>query len=200
LGTVFRLSCALALVLLARLYVSGFHLAWFTIEQICIVVLIILLFSGADRALSVCMKLRHGSVFSWEARTVLPQRLIAIQVTATFAGAGWSKLVARDWANGEILAHLLVSVWATPSALWIARLHLPMWVFDWGVRGVKVFELLLPVCLWTRWWKWWLVGMALFLSNIAVLFGFWWFLVLVPASITFREPRAVLESLKRLRP
>lgn len=169
-----------------------------TFERLFVFVLLVLLFSGADRTLSLRMWLRKGSLFAWEPIHIFPQRLIALQLSATYLGVGWQKIVLPDWQHGEIIIHALTGRWATPLAFAIARLNLPLQFYDMVLFLLKSFEVLLPFGLWIRRYQWiFFFGGALFHITIATLISMWWFLIMVPAYITFLEPEAVYRFLKK---
>lgn len=190
-GVLFRPACAIALMLHLYFWASALHWAWFTMEQLSIIFLLILLCSGADKALSLHMRLRHGSWLAWESTSVLPQRLIALQITLTLLGAGWLKSVMPDWQDGGIVARSFMERWATPLAFRIARWDLPPWMYDRFTFLFTSFEMALPFGLWSRLWKWFLAGLALFLTMNALLLTFWWFLIFIPSYITFFEPEKI---------
>ena len=145
-------------------------------EQLSIIFLIIIAGSGAHRTLSVDSRLKSGSWLAWRPVSVLPQRLLAVQVTATFLGAGWLKLTMPGWQDGRLVEAAFMGQWATPLAFWIAQQQLPRWAYDWFTEGLRAFEMSLPFGLWSPWWKWFLAAAALFLLTNALLLSFWWFL------------------------
>ncbi|MDO8648736.1 MAG: hypothetical protein Q7R81_03040 [Candidatus Peregrinibacteria bacterium] len=199
LGCCMRIACVAALLLMTYFYAISYHLTWFTMEHVTVVMLIAFLISGADRAFSLRMLRRKGSFFAWEPASVLAQRLIAVQVTATFLGAGWLKLVMPAWiAGGEILPYSFISRWATPIGYWAIHRNLPMWFYDLSVYSVKFFEFFLPFGFWIPKIRILAFGLlTLFLTSIAVTLSFWWFLVLVPSCILFVEPEEFYERLRK---
>lgn len=196
-GVGMRVAGILAIVLHEYYRLSSHHVSWFTMEQLSIILLLILSFSGADRTLSLRMWRTRGSTLAWEPVSVLPQRLLALQLTATLLGAGWQKVVLSAWQGGEILAYSMMGHWSTPLAYRIARLQIPLWYYDRAVDAVKVFGVFLPFGLWSRRWRWWwILGLLLYLVSITLFLTFWWFLVLVPACIVVFEPEEVYAKLK----
>jgi len=142
---------------------------------------------------------KHGSLLAWEATSVLPQRLLALQLTATWVGVGWQKVILEGWQGGSVLAYSFIERWATPPAWWVARRHLPLWMYDGMVNIVKVWEVFLPFGLWSRRWRGWcILGIALFTTSIAAFLGIWWFVALVPMSIVFYEPEEVCKRVERM--
>ncbi len=139
----------------------------------------------------------HLSWFTFEQLSVFFLLVLACS-TATLLGAGWQKIVLPDWQGGEILSYALMNRWSTPSAYALVRLHLPIWLYDRTVNVVTIFEVLLPFGLWTRHRWWWIGGLFAFLLGVAILFGFFWFLVLVPACVTLWEPEEVHAWLRRV--
>lgn len=191
LGSFLRSGCIVALLLHAYVWASSQHWAWFTMEQLSVIFLMMLLPGGADRALSLRMRRTRGSWRAWEPIVALPQRLLALQITVTLLGAGWLKVVQPDWQDGMIIAHAFMERWATPLAFSVARLPIPMFVYDGLAYALTSFEMALPFGLWTRWWKWFLAGFGFFLICNALLLSFWWFLVLLPCAIVFVEPEKI---------
>lgn len=194
LGVLFKPACAAALLLLSYIWASSQHWFWFTFEQLTFIFLGILLFSGADRTLSLRMRRSRGSWWAWEPVSILPQRLLSVQITATFLGAGWLKLTMPDWQDGTIVAHAFMDRWATPLAFWVSRRQLPPWAFDWFALGLRYFEMSLPFGLWSPWWRWFLAAATGFLVVNSLMLSFWWFLVLIPAYVVFCAPEKVAEA------
>jgi len=200
LGVLTRWAGALLIVFHAYFWGVSLHLTWFTIEHLMPVLIAILAFGGSDRAFSLRMQRRHGSWRASEPVSVLAQRLIAVQICATFLGVGWQKAWLPDWKDGTILHVALMGRWATPLGYWVAGLPLPAWFYDGLIVVVKCFEVCLPIGLWSpRWRGWWILGMFLFLFQIALLLSFWWFLILVPLSLSFYEPEALATRLRPAR-
>lgn len=192
LGAWMRIAAGSALLLLAYIWVTSMHPHWLTMEHLTMVCLVLLSVSGADHALSLRMWRRHGSPLAWEHVSILPQRCIALQITATYLGVGWQKAWLPDWQSGEILAYSLVSVWGTVPAFTIAQANFPLWIYDLLVLQVKYVEFLLPFGLWTPRVRWFFMAWGLlFHGLIAIFLRIWWFLVLVPSYILFFEPEEV---------
>lgn len=161
-------------------------------NRLFLFVLIVLLFSGADRTYSLAMKIRKGSFTAWEPISILPQRLLAVQITALFLGVGWQKVVLPSWQGSEILTYSMIGRWGTPPAFWLVRQHWPIEVWDVIVLLTKLFECTLPFGLWIRPLRvWFLAGMAAFLLSIATLLSIWWFVALIPACILFYDPEEI---------
>jgi hypothetical protein len=194
-GTLMRTSCIAAILLLTFFQYTSQHNAWFTMERLSLIFLFLLCCSGADYAYSLRMKLKHGRWSAWEPVSILPHRLIALQITATLLGAALVKVVMKDWQSGDIMAYSFIERWATPVGFWIAQQNIPLWMYDIATKALTLFELCLPFGLWTRWRMWWLAGLAVFLVFNALILGFWWFLVLLPASITFWGPKEIAQWL-----
>ena len=168
-------------------------------DRLYIVLLLVLAFSGADKVYSLRMYFRHGSLLSYEHISILAQRLIAVQITATYLGVGWQKFVLPDWSQGggEILAWGFMGLWASPLAWKIAQMHLPMWVYDGLVQIVMGFEFFLPIGLWIpKLRSWFFFGTAIFHLSIASLLSIPWFLILIPGNIVFLPPEQVHRWLK----
>jgi hypothetical protein len=199
-GCAMRISIILSLLSLFLLWQSALHTTWFTFEHASIILLLILLCSGADRTLSFYMWRKTGSVLNWEEVCILPQRMLAIQTTATFAGAGWQKLVLPDWQSGKILSFSLMGRWATPFAREIARLPISDSFYDSIVWSITFFECVVPFGFWLKRMRWVLcIGLSLFLLGVTILYFFWWFLIFIPGMIVFFEPEEVLQCLRKYR-
>ena len=193
-GLLSRVGAAIAFILSAYYWFLSLHLFGTSFDRLFLFTLLVLACSGSDRTFSVSMWWKHGSFFAWEAASILPQRLLAAQITATYLGVGWQKLWLPDWQSGEVLAYGFIGRWATPPAYALARMNFPLEVYDWAVTAIKGFEMLLPFGLWSERFRWWFfLGGALFHIGIAVLLAIWWFLVLIPAYILFYEPEEVLK-------
>lgn len=153
--------------------------------------------SGADRTLSLRMRLKQGSWFAWEPISILPQRLIAVQLAATYLGVGWQKVWLPEWQGGEVLAYSFVTRWATAPAYWLVRLNLPIWFYDFSVLLVKLFETTLPFGLWMKSvQRWYMLGGLFFHLFITVFLGIWWFLVLPPLYVVFLDPERVRQIIE----
>jgi uncharacterized membrane protein YphA (DoxX/SURF4 family) len=62
---------------------------------------LVLLLGGSDKTFSLRMLRERGSWSAWEPVSVLPQRLLAIQLTATYAIVGWQKWWLPLWQGGR---------------------------------------------------------------------------------------------------
>ena len=189
-----------ASVLLFLLYVYywilSLHQFGTSFDRLFLFILLTLCFSGCGKAYSVDMKLAKGSWLAWEPISILPQRLIAVQITATYLGVGWQKIILDDWQSGEVFIWGFIGRWATAPAWWIARQDIPIWVYDAVVVSIKWFEVLMPFGLWSKRWRWvFFCGGFLFHVGIAILLAIWWFVVLIPAYIVFFEPEEVADLL-----
>ncbi|MBI3336630.1 hypothetical protein HYZ98_03645 [Candidatus Peregrinibacteria bacterium] len=200
-GMRMRAGILMTLGIYAYFWNIGLHPFFMTFERLFVFILLVLLCSGADRTFSLRMLLHKGSVFAWQPIHILPQRLIALQLSATYLGVGWEKMALPDWQHGEILTHALTGRWATPLAFTVAQTNLPLPFYDRALFLLKFFQFLLPFGLWIRRYQWlFFFGGALFHITIAVLISMWWFLIMVPAYITFLEPEAVYRFLKKTAP
>lgn len=200
LGFQTRAAAAIACILSSYYWVMSLHLLGASFDRLFIFTLLVLACSECDRTFSVAMRLKHGSFFAWEPISILPARLIAIQISATYLGVGWQKLILPDWQSGEILALGFMGRWATPLAWMVLRWNLPLWCYDLMINVVKGFELLLPFGVWIRQWKiqwWFFAATALFFINIAMFLAIWWFVVLIPANILFLDPEVVYRWVRK---
>lgn len=154
-------------------------------------VLALFLFPGGDRTFSLAMRIKHGSFFAWEPISILPQRILALQMSATYFCVGWQKLFLPGWKNGHILVQGFSGFWATGFARFLLQ-RFPSFVFDWMLWGSLVLELLLPFGLWSKKYQgWFFVGGFLFHTMVTLTLGIWWFQALVPLYIVFLVPEDI---------
>lgn len=199
LGAWARMAAALAALFTLYYWVLSVHLFGTSFDRLYLFFLLVFSVSGAHKTFSLHMWWRRGSFFAWEPISILPQRILALQVTATYLGVGWQKSYLPAWQHGEVLAYGYMGRWATAPAYWVARQNLPMWFFDALNYVVKYFEFSIPFGLWIRRYgvRWFFfVGGALFHTYIAIFLAIWWFLVLIPAYILFFEPEEVYRFLR----
>lgn len=158
---------------------------------------LIFIFAESGKTLSIDMRMKHGSFFAWEPVSIFFQRIIAIQITATYLGVGLQKIWLPDWENGSMLYLSFQNMWATLIAFAFLSLSPPMWLFDAMVFIVKAFEVALPFGLWYRKTRLWFmsggiifhIGISLFLAAI------WWFYAMIACYITFFDPEEVFHFL-----
>lgn len=159
---------------------------------------LVLLLGGADKTFSLRMKLERGSWSAWESVCILPQRFLAVQLTATYAVVGVQKWWLPLWQGGDILYYSLIGRWGTPIARWLVHAIPQPWLYDVLVIATKVLETAMPIGFWIPRFRWLFFAAGfVFHVLIAVLLGSWWFLVLPPAYILFLEPETVHAFLQR---
>ncbi len=197
LGAWTRVSAGVAFLLYVYYWILSLHLFATSFDRLFLFILLVLVFSGCGCTFSFDMFRKRGSICAWEPISILPQRLISLQIAATYLGVGWQKLVLKDWQSGEVIAWGFVGRWATPLAWWVARLNFPMWLFDGMNAIVKAFEITMPFGLWTRFRWWFFLGGALFHTIITLTLRIWWFMVLIPAYIIYFEPEEFYGFLKK---
>lgn len=199
LGIVFRPAAAAAVVLYFYYWQLSLHLFPTSFDRLFAFVLVVLACSRADAALSLRAVRTRGVLFPDVRISVLPQRILALQIAITYLGVGWQKMVLPDWiGGGEVLPYSFVGLWGTALGFWIVRQNWPMEVYDAVVMLVMAFEFFLPFGLWVPRWQWgFFAGGALFHVGIALTLGIWWFLVLLPAYIVFLSPEAVAAVVDR---
>ena len=199
LGALTRVSSAVSFVLYVYYWILTLFQFGTSFDRLFLFSLLVLIFSGCGKAFSVDMRIKHGSWLAWEPISILAQRLLAVQVSATYLGVGWLKIVFPSWQTGKVLAVSFISRWATPPAWWIARLNIPLVYYDWMTSLIKLFEVTIPFGLWNRRTQWWyFAGGALFHIGIAILLDIWWFIPLIPAYILFLEPERVTKALQKI--
>ncbi|OGJ60700.1 hypothetical protein A3C37_00705 [Candidatus Peribacteria bacterium RIFCSPHIGHO2_02_FULL_53_20] len=197
LGWGLRCWSAVAAGLLVYFTLLSFHNFLASWGRLLFFTLVILGMSGADRTYSLRMRSEKGSWRAWEAVPAWPQRIIAIQIAATYLGVGLQKAYLPDWQGGEILAYALVNGWSTPLAHVIAQWNLPIAVYDASVIAVKILHGLLPIMLWMpRYQRYAFLAGATFHIGVTLMMGMWWFLLLIPLYAAFVDPKNIAELLK----
>lgn len=198
LGVAMRTNLIILIILYLYYWQVSFHLFPSSYHRIFFFLLFALLVSGADKTFSLRMLRTRGSLFAWEAISIFPQRLISIQIAATYFGVGWQKIWLPAWQDGAVLSYSLVNRWATPVGRWIVALNFPFSFYSAGVWIIKIFECFIPFCLWTKTWRVpFVIFGSLFHIGIALLMSIWWFVVLIPAYIVFWQPEEVYQVCKR---
>lgn len=197
-GLLTRVSAAVFFILYSYYWVLSLFQFGTSFDRLFLFTTLVLVFSGCGKTFSVDMKLKHGSFFDWEPISILSQRLLAVQITATYLGVGWQKLMLPAWQTGKVLSYSFIGRWATPLAFWIAQLNLPLPIYDAMTWLVKVFEISIPFGLWIRRTRiWFILGSAVFHISISALLAIWWFLPLIPACMLFYEPEALFPKTRK---
>ncbi len=191
-----------ALVALACFYLYYWQLSFYyfpsSYHRIFFFSFLVLLLGGADKTFSLRMKLERGSWSAWEPVSALPQRLLAAQLTATYAVVGVQKWWLPLWKGGDILYYSFIGRWGTPLARWLVHAVPQPWFYDALVLATKLLETSMPVGFWIPRVRWFFFASGLvFHTLIALLLGIWWFLVLPPAYVLFLEPETVHAFLRR---
>lgn len=156
----------------------------------------VFLLPGADAAFSHRIWKKYGSVWPWEPISILPLRFFALQLTATYLGVGWQKLILPGWDSGKILYHSFIGRWGTPFAFFLAR-TLPAEFFDWLIRVTVLLEITMPFGLWIRKVQWiYFLGGFIFHTMITLTLGIWWFQIMVPMYIVFLPTEEVFSWLR----
>jgi hypothetical protein len=198
----FRAQASALLALLIYSYywiLTLFHFGT-SFDRLFMFMLLVFIFSGCGATFSVDAKLRHGRWTAYEDISIFPLRLIAAQITATYFGVGAQKIILDVWQSGEVLAWGFIGRWATAPAFGIARLNVPLSVYDIGVKLITAWEVAMPVMLWTKKFRCFaFVTGALFHITIAILLSIWWFLPLIACYIVFFSPEEVKEGVRRAR-
>ncbi|NOS67415.1 MAG: HTTM domain-containing protein [Candidatus Peribacteraceae bacterium] len=187
-----RISAATSLLFYVYYHIISLFQFGTSFDRLFMFSLFVLIFSGSGKTFSLDMKLRHGSWTAWEPISILAQRILSLQIAATYLGVGWQKLVLSDWQTGKILIYGFTGRWATEPAYAIARMNIPLEYYDILNWLIKAFEISIPFGVWHRATRWWyFAGGAAFHIGIAILLAIWWFIALIPAYILFFEPEEV---------
>jgi len=190
-GAWMRTGTVIAFILYAYYQGLSLHMFGASFDKLFQLILLVLTFSGADCVFSYKMKKRYGSALEWEHISVLPQRIIALQIAFIYLGVGFQKLWLPSWKTGEVLYYAFIGRWGTPVAYSIAE-TVPMIYFDWMVYITKAFELMIPFGLFIKpIQKWFFFGGAIFHTIMTIFLGIWWFMILIPSYILFLEPEVV---------
>lgn len=188
-GLSVRVCAGVGFILNAYFWVLSLHMFGGSFDMIFLFLMLVMACSHADATYSLRMRLRHGSWTAWEPVSILPQRIITAQMTATYFGVGWQKLWLPAWADGKILWHSMIGMWATPPAFVFARLVPWPGVYDVLVYIVKMFETFLPFGLWYRpAQKWFFLGGLIFHVSITLFLGMWWFMACPATYHLFLKP------------
>jgi len=198
LGALWRIAAPLVVLFCLYYWQLHVHIFMASFHRIFFLTLLVLACSNAHRTFSVDMWRKHGSFFAWKPISILPQRLLAAQITMTYFVVGWQKSFLPDWKGGEMMAYSYISKWGTFPAYELIRLNLPMWFYDAQVKLVKLFEYLLPFGLWIRKaQKWAFLGGLLFHTFITIFLAIWWFMIVPAYYLLFVSPEVVYDFCKR---
>lgn len=193
LGMFFRASVFTTIILGLYFWQLQLHLFPTSYNRILLLTLIVLFFSGAQRTFSFDQWRRSGSIFHWEEISVLPHRLIALQITATFLTVSLQKFWLPHWQGGEVLAYSFVCRWATPLAYWYINLPFTLHHYDLLVWIVKIVQPIAALGMWVprlRWPSY--IFLSGFLVMVSVMLSIWWFVFIIPASILFWDQEKVM--------
>ena len=197
LGFSYRIACATTVTIIIYFGLLSFHNFLASWGRLLFFTLIILSMSNADCTLSLRMRRAQGAWTAWQAVPAWPQRMIAIQVAATYMGVGMQKAFLPDWQGGEIIAYSFVNMWSTPVAYVVARGGIPLCVYDALSWGVKLLHGLLPIGLWMkRYQRYCFAAGAIFHLIITITMGMWWFLLLIPLYLAFVDPRYLNDAVE----
>lgn len=196
-----RLSAVIAFLFFLYEFNLSYHHMGTSYNRLFLFFSFLFIFAESGKTFSIDMLMKHGSFFAWEPISIFFQRIIALQITATYLGVGLQKLWLPDWQNGSMLFLSFQNMWATPVAFFFLSLSPPLWVFDAMVFIVKAFELALPFGLWHRKTRLWFMGggIVFHLGISLFLAAIWWFYAMIACYITFFDPEEVLAFLKRRR-
>lgn len=173
-GKYFRTATVLILLLGLYFWQLQMHLFPASYNRILLLTMLVLLCSGADG--------RHDRI------SILPQRLITLQITCTFLGVSLQKWWLPAWDGGEVLAYSLMSRWGTGIAFWYMQLGLPLVVSDVIVFLLKTLQPLTAIGLWIpRFRVFSSIFLIVFLLLVGGLMSIWWFVFLIPAFVLFDE-------------
>ena len=161
--------------------------------------LVIIAFSGADRAASHAMLLRYGSAWEWEDVRAWPQNILKILISATYLYIGYYILWKPVWMSGVRVRSALIGSLGTGTAAKLGRSALPTSVFSTFTYIFKAFNMMLPVCIWIKSVRkgFLILGLIAHLI-IGILTGNWWLFVLVAGYPFFLEPNDTKTFFKKM--
>lgn len=193
-GYKFRASVFGTIVIALYLWQLQLHIFPTSYNRILLLCLIVFLFSGAHRTMSLDQKKRSGSFWDWEPISVLPQRLITVQITCTFLGVSLQKWWLPHWKGGEILAYSYISRWSTPLGRWYAQLPFTLLHYDSIVWVVKFVQPITAAGLWIpRIRTVSVLFLSAFILLVSVMLSIWWFVFIIPAFCLFYRPKVVFD-------
>lgn len=195
LGAFFRIAAPVAFLIAVHHWFVSLHHFGTSFDLLYLFLLLTMVLSRADATYSLHMLRKKGSIFAWEPVSVFAQRLIQVQIFATYFGVGWQKVWLPDWKTGEILSWSFAGLWGTPFALWFVQKVRWLLFYDVLNFTVKCFEVFLPIGLW---WKpaqkWTFIGGIFFHVTLVLFLGMWWFLPMIVTYLLFLDPIAVKDK------
>ena len=192
LGAFFRISALISILMGLYIWQLQLHIFPTSYNRILFFTLLVILFSGAHKTWSFDQWRRTGSAYSWEKICILPQRLLTMQITATFLGVSIQKFWLPHWQGGEVLAYSFISRWGSFLAHWYVNLPFTIIHYDIVVWIVKITQPIAAVGMWiprTRFWSW--VYLSGFLLFVSTFLSIWWFVFIIPASILYWDQEDV---------
>lgn len=160
-------------------------------DRLNIIFLCILCLARLDRAWALSAP-ANGSDGQKTAVSLWPVRMITMQVSFLYFGAGLWKLMSPHWHKGEMMYYTLVGPWGSPLAFWIVRLGLPMSFWLMVTWSIVLWELSMPLGLNIRQIQIpaMLVGVA-FHASVALLLNIPEFFNCVCTYVLFLDPVVV---------
>lgn len=197
-GAYFRV-CSVACFFLGLYYWQlQLHMFPSSYNRILCFCLLVLMFSGAHKTFSYDAKRTQGSWTAWQPISVLPQRLIAMQISLTFIGVSLQKWILPMWSTGEILTYTFIGRWSTPLSSYLLKANLPIEFYDFVILVVKILQPLAGIFVWVRPFR---LASILFIHSflllVALLLGIWWFIFIIPGCILFYSPEEIYAYLKQ---
>lgn len=187
-----QLAAAVAFGTSLYFWLISLHMYGTSFDMLYMFILFSLVWSDAGGTYSLDMRLRHGSWTAWKPVCAMSQRLIAVQLTATYVGVCWQKFELEEWRDGRVLYYSMIGFWASPAAFWFVR-HVPWRPFyDVLLQVVELIQFVIPIGLWVRGIR--PVGVAAgvtFHLLITLFLGMGWFLAMLPCYLAFPHPAAV---------
>ncbi|EEF60806.1 HTTM domain protein [Pedosphaera parvula Ellin514] len=160
-------------------------------DRLNLILLVILCFARLDGAWAlgkraVPGKGREPGVSIWAIR------LITIQMSFLYFGAGFWKLISPYWHTGEMMHWTLIGPWGTPLAFSFVRLNPPAGLFTLLTWSVILLELTMPLMLFNKRLQVYAFAAGfLFHLSIAVLLNIPEFMNCVCAYVLFVNPAMV---------
>jgi len=179
------------------LYVSlSLNFATSILEPSTVIIMLVLMMSGADKTFSVAMRRKYGSAIEHEYTSIFPQRIFSLSLTAFYIIIGLDKFLDPMWQSGVQLWSSAIGSRDKEITSWVARQRLPVSMFNWIIYIAKAFGIMLPICVWIPSVRLlFFVGVIVMHVLSGLFLDMWWTLALAPLYIPFVDPEVMMKKL-----
>ena len=154
--------------------------------------LLLLVWSRADRAYSHAMYLKYGSFSEWEEVRALPVTILKIVISIAYLYIATVVLWQPVWMSGARMRSALIGSLGTTIGARLARMPFPPFFFNSALSVTKAFVLMLPFSLWIRSVRKFTIILGFVLQLfIGLLLGEWWLFALASGMVLFVNPNEV---------